>query len=235
MKKLHLFACFCLFAIAASAQPGARTDVKKNMDKQLVYFGHSWGSARWFSELDKTSLFDRQGVAIETGSFGFRATSPFTSWDSGILFPFGKVRAGLGLSFEKFILSSIQLDNSSAPLIFDESFRFDVLYAQFEVPLFPEARSAVSASVNLRGGYFNFSGVQRINLFGNDNASSNWFLSLAPVADYAIWGNFFVYVQPHAGIKFFNSQAVDPEGSVKHTIVSYGLNVGLRFDPSQER
>jgi hypothetical protein len=232
MKKIHLLFLFVLLGFAATAQPAG---VKKNRDKQLVYFGHSWGSARWFSTLSQTSLYDRQGVVIETGSFGFKAASPFTAWDGGILFPFGKVRAGLGLSFEKHILSSIQINNSSAPLIFDESFRFDVLYAQVEVPLFPEARSSVSASVNLRGGYFNFSGVQRVNLFGNDNASSNWFVSLAPEADYALWGNFFLYVQPHAGVKFFKSPAIDPGGTVKHTIVTYAINVGLRFDPSQER
>lgn len=232
MKKIHLLALFILLGLSAAAQSAG---MKKNMDKQLVYFSHSWGSARWFSQLDQTSLYDRQGIVIETGSFGFKATSPYTAWDGGILFPFGKVRAGLGLSFEKYILSSIKIDNSSAPLIFDESFRFDVLYAQFEVPLFPEARSSVSASINLRGGYFNFSGVQRVNLFGNDNASSNWFVSLAPEADYAVWGNFYLFVQPQAGVKFFSSQAVDPGGTVKHTIVSYAINVGLRFDPSQER
>ncbi|MCA6363727.1 MAG: hypothetical protein IM638_11875 [Bacteroidetes bacterium] len=232
MKKIHLLFFFTLLGFAASAQS---MGAKKNMDKQLVYFGHSWGSARWFSQISQTSLYDRLGVAIESGTFGFKATSPFSAWDGGILFPFGKVRAGLGLSFEKYILSSIKIDNSSAPLTFDESFRFDVLYAQFEVPLFPEARSAVSAAVNLRGGYFNFTGVQRINLFGNDEASSNWFISLAPEADYALWGNFYLFVQPQAGVKFFSSPAVDPGGTVKHTIISYALNVGLRFDPSQER
>lgn len=236
MKRRHLLTLGMLFtALAVLAQPGARMDVKKNMDKQLVYFGHGWGSAKWFSELSQTSLYDRTGIVIETGSFKFKATTPYTSWDGGVLFPFGKVRAGLGLSFEKYVLSSIKLENSSAPIIFDESFRFDVIYGQFELPLFPEARSGVSAAVNLRVGYFNFSGVQRINLFGNDNQSSNWLVSLSPVADYCLLGNFFVYAQPQVGVKFFSSEAVDPGGTVKHTILSYSLQVGLRFDPSKER
>jgi hypothetical protein len=236
MKKLHIITFSFLFvAAAAIAQPGARTDVKKNMDKQLVYFGHGWGSAKWNSALSQTSLYDRQGIVVETGTFNFKATSPYTSWDGGVLFPFGRVRAGLGLSFEKYILSTITLQNTSAPLIFDESFRFDVIYGQFELPLFPEARSGVSASLNLRVGYFNFTGVQRINLFGNDNPSNNWMVNFSPVVDYCVWGNFFVYAQPQAGLKIFSSEAVDPGGTVKHTIFSYSLQAGLRFDPSKER
>lgn len=224
-----------LLASTGYAQLGYRMDMKKNNEKYLVHIGHGWGTARWFSELSQTSLFDRQGIIIETGSFKFKSVNPISYWDGGILFPFGNVRAGIGLSFEKCILSTIQLENSSAPMIFDESFRFDLMYAQFEVPLFPESRSAISAAINMRAGYFNFSGVQRINLFGNDNRSSNWLVALSTEVDYCILGSFYVFVQPQGGCKFFSSQAVDPEGTVKHTILSYSLMVGLRFDPSQER
>jgi hypothetical protein len=106
------------------------------------------------------------------------------------------------------------------------------MYTQFEIPFFPKARSAFSSAANFRVGYFNFTGVQRLNLFGNDNQSSSWFFSLSPQADYAILNSFYLFVQPMLEFKFFNRQAIEPEGSVQHTIISYSAIIGLRFDPS---
>ncbi len=221
------------------AQRGMGSFGKANSDKYFVYGGYGVGTARWYSELNQTSLYDKFGAKLETGDFNFRARNPTSYYDIGVLFPAGSVRAGIGMSFEEFYLGQISLQPTAiraneTTVIFDESFRFDKLYAQVEVPFWPEARSRFSLSTNVHVGYFSFSGVQRINFFGADNASASYFFGLSPVADVALFPNFYLFLQPMTEFKLFKSQAIDPAGTVRHNIFSYSLMIGIRYDPDTD-
>lgn len=204
-----------------------------------MYVAYGMGNAHWFSELQQTSIYDAQGSAIHSGDIKFRAKNSSTFYDLGILFPAGNLRFGLGMNFEKFFLTQIELQNSvqqsggGTGIIFDESFRFDKIYAQFEVPFWPEARSKYSLSANMNVGFFSFNNVDRINLFGSDALANSTFINVSPVADITVFPGFSIFLRPVCEFKYFKNQAVDAVGGVvRHNILTYSLMIGLRYDPS---
>lgn len=239
MKKgLHILGLFLLiFCSQADAQKWYSVP-KKNSEKYLVYVAYGMGNAHWFSELKQTSIYDQHGAAITTGDTKFRAKNSSQFYDLGVLFPAGTVRFGLGMNFEKFFLTQIMLQNSvqgpggGTGIIFDESFRFDKIYMQCEVPFWPDARSKYSLSANLNLGFFSFNNVDRINLFGSDALANSTFVNLSPVADICIFPGVYVFLRPVCEFKYFKNQAVDSIGIVRHNILTYSLMIGLRYDPS---
>ena len=209
---------------------------KKNNEKYFVYAGYGMGSAHWYSELKQTSIYDTQGGPIQTGDIKFRAKNSSTFYDLGVLFPTGNFRFGLGMNFERFFLTKIELQNSvqqsAGGIIFDESFRFDKIYMQFEVPFWPEARSKYSLSANMNLGFFSFNNVDRINLFGSDALANSTFVNISPIADITVFPGVSIFIRPACEFKYFKNQAVDSYGSVNHKIITYSLMIGLRYDPS---
>lgn len=210
---------------------------KKNNEKYLVYVAYGMGNAHWFSELKETSIYDQHGSAITSGDMKFRAKNSSQFYDLGVLFPAGNLRFGLGMNFEKFFLTQIVLQNSvqqtgGSGIIFDESFRFDKIYMQMEVPFWPDARSKYSLSANMNLGFFSFNNVDRINLFGSDALANSTFVNVSPVADITIFPGVSIFLRPVCEFKYFKNQAVDAVGIVRHNIVTYSLMIGLRYDPS---
>ena len=236
-KALHILALFILISCGQATAQKWYSLPHQNNEKYLVYVAYGMGNAHWFSELKQTSIYDQHGSAITNGDTKFRAKNSSQFYDLGVLFPAGNLRFGLGMNFEKFFLTQIILQNSVNPtgsgLIFDESFRFDKIYMQMEVPFWPEARSKFSLSANMNLGFFSFNNVDRINLFGSDALANSTFVNLSPVADITIFPGVYLFLRPVGEFKYFKNQAVDsPGGIVKHNIVTYSLMIGLRYDPS---
>lgn len=196
------------------------------------------GQAHWYSELQATSIYDANGSATHTGDIKFRARNSSQFYDLGVLFPANNLRFGLGMNFEKFFLTQIELKNSvqqttgGSSMIFDESFRFDKIYAQMEVPFWPESRAKYSLSANLNLGFFSFNNVDRINLFGSDALANSTFVNLSPIADITVFPGVSLFVRPICEYKFFKNGAVDSYGIVRHNIVTYSVMIGVRYDPS---
>lgn len=210
---------------------------KQNNEKYLVYVAYGLGNAYWYSELIETSIYDQNGSATYSGNFKFRARNSSQFYDLGVLFPAGNLRFGLGMNFEKFFLTQIELqDNiqqtSGSSLIFDESFRFDKIYMQMEVPFWPESRSKYSLSANMNLGFFSFNNVDRINLFGSDALANSTFVNVSPIADITVFPGVSIFVRPMCEFKYFKNGAVDSYGIVRHNIVTYSVMLGLRYDPS---
>lgn len=239
MKKILLIlALFNLAFVAESSAQKWYSVPKKNNEKYLVYVAYGMGTAHWYSELKQTSIYDAQGSAITSGDIKFRAKNSCQFYDLGVLFPTGNFRFGLGMNFERFYLTQIILQNSitqSNPgqgLVFDESFRFDKIYMQFEVPFWPEARSKYSLSANMNLGFFSFNNVDRINLFGSDALANSTFVNLSPIADMTIYPGVSLFIRPACEFKYFKNQAVDSYGQVNHNIITYSCMIGIRYDPS---
>lgn len=208
---------------------------KKNNEKYFLSLGYGFGQAYWFSELSRTSIYDKQGSTIESGDFKFRANNTTTFYDLNVLFPVQNFRLGLGMNFEKFFLTRLELKNSittNKVIIYDESFRFDKIFAQFEFPFWPDARSKFSLSANGRIGFFSFNNVDRINLFGSDALASSMFFTVSPVADVQVYPGIFIFIQPFAEYKYFRNPSVDEGGLVIHNIFTYSGMIGIRIDPS---
>lgn len=236
-KALLILIVICsVFATESSAQKWYSVP-KKNNEKYLVYVAYGLGSAHWYSELKETSIYDAQGSAIHSGDIKFQAKNSSQFYDLGVLFPAGNLRFGLGMNFEKFFLTQIELQNSvqqttGGSIIFDESFRFDKIYMQMEVPFWPEARSKYSLSANMNLGFFSFNNVDRINLFGSDALANSTFINISPVADVTIFPGVSLFLRPMFEYKYFKNGAVDSYGLVRHNILTYSLMIGIRYDPS---
>lgn len=208
---------------------------KQNNEKYFLSVGYGWGKAYWYSELSRTSIYDKTGSTIESGDFKFRANNTTTFYDLNVIFPVQNFRLGLGMNFEKFFLTRLELKESvttNKVIIYDESFRFDKIFAQVEFPFFPEARAKYSLSLNGRVGFFSFNNVDRINLFGNDALASSMFFAVSPVADVQLFPGIFLFIQPFAEYKYFKNPAVDEGGVVIHNIFTYSGMIGIRIDPS---
>jgi hypothetical protein len=239
LKKALFLSVFVVIAFCAHVNAQKWYSVpKKNNEKYIVYAAYGLGNAHWYSSLSQTSIYDAHGSAITTGDLKFRAKNSSQFYDLGVLFPAGNFRFGLGMNFEKFFLTQITLQNSiqqssgGSSIIFDESFRFDKLYMQFEVPFWPEARSKYSLSANMNVGLFSFNNVDRINLFGSDALASSSFVNISPIADITIFPGVSLFVRPVCEFKYFKNQAVDSYGLVKHSILTYSMMIGIRYDPS---
>jgi hypothetical protein len=211
---------------------------KMNNEKYFVYAAYGMGSAHWYSELRETSIYDQNGSAIHSGDLKFRAKNSSTFYDLGVIFPAGNLRLGLGMNFERFFLTQILLQNTvqqtsgQTGIIFDESFRFDKLYFQMEVPFWPEARSKWALSANMNLGFFSFNNVDRINLFGSDALATSTFINFSPVGEMTVYPGVSLFLRPVCEYKYFKNQAVDSYGLVRHNIVTYSLMIGIRYDPS---
>ncbi|GAB4134871.1 MAG: hypothetical protein Fur0041_08550 [Bacteroidia bacterium] len=233
-----LLLMLCLWGGSAVAQMSWYYVPKKNNEKYFVSASYGIGTARWYSEMQQTSLYDNQGSTIHDGNFKFRAANSSSVYDLHVLFPSGNVRFGLGLNFEKFYLTTIQLQNTlqtvntGSMLLFDETFRFDKLYFITEVPFWPESRSKWSLAANMYGGFFSFNNVDRINLFGSDALATSVFTGISAVGDFQVFPGVHLFVRPMAEYKFFKNPAVDPFGTVTHNIVTYTAMIGIRYDPS---
>lgn len=221
--------CFAQFRTNWYTQP------KQNKEKYFLSIGYGWGKAYWYSELSRTSIYDKQGSTLESGSFKFKANNTTSFYDLNVLCPVAGFRLGLGMNFEKFYLTKLELKQSvttNKVVIFDETFRFDKIFVQAEFPFWPEARSRFSLSANARFGFFSFNNVERINFFGDDALASSLFISVSPVGDVQLYPGIYLFMQPFAEYKYFKNPSVDPGGAVMHNIFTYSAMFGIRIDPS---
>lgn len=241
MKKACIHFLFLSFLISgnclAQFQLHWYTTPVKNKDKYFISVGYGIGQAYWYSKLTHSSIYDKGGSAIQSGTFKFRANNTSTFTDINVLFPVGKFRLGLGLNFEKFFLTKMEVKETittSKVIIYDESFRFDKLFLQCEFPFFPESTSRLSISANGRLGFFSFNNVDHINLFGSDAMASSVFFTLSPVADVQLYPGFYLFIQPLLEYKYFKNPSVEVGGSIAHNIWNYSAIIGLRINPSME-
>jgi hypothetical protein len=239
LKKRYLLLVFIvLLGIQGQAQflsSNWYTQPRKNNEKYLISLGYGWGKAHWYSQMTRTSIYDKQGSTVESGTFQFRANNATNFYDISVLWPIQNFRLGLGMNFEKFFLTRLELRQAvttSKVIIFDESFRFDKIFAQYEYPFWPEARSKFSLSANGRVGFFSFNNVDRVNLFGTDALASSMFFTLSPVADFQALPGVFIFFQPMAEYKYFKNPSVEIGGTVEHNIFTYCAMFGIRLDPS---
>ena len=239
MKKAFclsvLFVCFLGGKGFGQFQMHWYNQPSQNNEKYFLSVGCGVGQAYWYSELTHSSIYDKQGSTLETGSFKFRANNATTFYDLNVLCPVQNFRLGLGMNFEKFFLTKLdvrQTVTTSQVVLYDESFRFDKIFVQCEFPFWPEARSRYSLSANARFGFFSFNNVDRINLFGDDALANSLFMTISPVADVQLYPGIYFFVQPMAEYKYFKNPSVDPGGSIEHNIWTYSAMIGLRIDPS---
>jgi len=210
--------------------------------KQKKYFvavSYGVGTARWNSTIKNTQLYDKTGTIIRDGVVKFKAKNSTAVINLEALAPVGKVRLGLGISFEEFYLNKLNITTQSSPvdkniLRFDESFRFNKIYAQVEVPFKYQNQSNGSINFNGHLGYYGYSGIDRINFFGEEAIAKTFFATAGLVFDYRVYPHFYFFAYPNIEYKYFDNSHMERPSDIIHNIFTGTLMGGIRVDLSKE-
>lgn len=207
--------------------------------KYFVSFSYGLGQARWFSSLENATLYDKTGTVIREGSVKFKARNSVKNYLFDVSFPLERARVGMGICFEKFSLDKLDIQRNAtntdiSHIIFDESFRFDKLFLTGEYLLFEPNKSGFMAAARGQIGYFNYSGVDHINFFGEESVARSFYLTIGCIGDYRVYNNTYLFVFPNLEYKFFKNSPLESPSFIHHNIFTAMLNFGLRIDVSEE-
>ena len=207
--------------------------------KYFVTVGYGAGSANWFSKLIQSDLYDKDGSVLKSGNMDLRAKNRINPFNLEASAPVGRIRLGLGVCFEKNFLDKIVLQNGTLnnggnSVVFDENFRVDKLYGLVEVPF--KSTTEKEFSFNFMGtmGYFNYTGIQRFNFFGEAALAKMFFMGAGLLADYKIFPHTYAFVYPDLEFKYFRNNDNESPSIIIHRIFCYSISGGIRIDVSKE-
>lgn len=234
MKKIFFFACIVLLTALQSSAQRKRVDIKK----YFVTASYGIGSATWYSDIKNSILYDKTGTVLKSGDLKFTAKNPCSIWNMQVSFPVGKVRLGMGISFEEFYLDRIVLKSGNAGdgtfILFDESFRFDKFYATIEVPFVPETTKDYSFSFTGNLGYYNYTGIERFNFFGEEPLAKMYLANTGLLADYKLFSHTYIFINPNFEFKYFQNNRFESPSDINHKILTYSIAGGIRVDVSKD-
>lgn len=230
---------FFVFAwLGSSAQFGYFKRLERKQEKYFVGLAYGVGTARWNSNLDNSQLYDKYGAVVQSGYIRFKAKNSTEQYDLTVEFPLAKVRLGMGINFEKYYLDKLEITASPGAdakvMLFDESFRFEKFFGICEVPFWPESKSDFTLAAQGRLGYFGYSGVERLNFFGEEALAKTYFTNVGFVADYRFYPHAYVYIHPSFEYKYFKNSPVENPSIIRHNIFTGTIVAGIRFDVSRE-
>ena len=230
-KKIFLLAAFslCAFTYVFSQRKLFKDGAE---DKYFVAFSYGIGSANWNSKLGSSALYDTSGAELFAGDIKFKAKNTLRSLNFDVSAPVLDVRMGMGICFEEFYLEKIKIND--VQYFFADKFRFEKLYAQIEIPIKKWSTANFSFNVKSQAGYYGYSFINHINLFGMENKASVLFMNSGFLADYKIYPHSYIFIHPVAEYKYFRSSSREMPSLVLHNIWSFAVQFGLRFDISRE-
>lgn len=241
MRKLSLL---CLLLIFSSWKAGAQGYFQRMETKERKYFadfGYGFGTARWYSKIEQSALFQPSGNILRAGNIRFKAKNNCAALHFAIMAPVRKIRAGLGIAFESFYLDNleVQTDNHLVKdnrnlLLFDESFQFQKMFVQVEVPFKYESKSNGSLNFKSHFGYYSYSGIRRMNFFGQNIGAQTFFGTLGLTADYKFYPHTYVFLFPNVELKYFNNSRLELPSNIIHRILTASVIAGIRIDMSKE-
>lgn len=199
----------------------------------FITAGYGYGTSSWNSKLKSTNLYDTDGAIIKSGDIKFKTKTATQGYDINVLAPFSKIMFGFGFNFEDNAMDKIKILNPSADagvIAFDQNFRFDKLYFLAEAPFNDELKSNFSIAVQARLGYYNYTGVDRENFFGEEGWSNTIFAGAGLVASYKLFPHVFVYLHPNFQYNNFNYKGKSNSTEIKHSIFSFSAIAGIRID-----
>lgn len=233
MKKIFLALIVLFVTVVGNAQRN-KADIKK----YFVSASYGVGSATWYSDIKNSILYDKNGTILKSGDLKFSAKNPCSMWNYQVSFPVRNVRLGMGISFEEFFLDKIVLKSGNVGdgtfILFDESFRFDKFYATVEVPFFPESTKDYSFSFTGNLGYYNYTGIERFNFFGEEPLARMYLANTGLLADYKIFSHAYVFINPNFEFKYFQNNRFESPSDINHKILTYSIAGGIRVDVSRE-
>lgn len=198
--------------------------------RYYVGIGYGVGETNWYSRTVQYDLQDMRGHTIYNGNSELRTSNRYHVYQLDVLGPVWKLRMGLGINFEFYDLRSFDLEasNYTATIPFVETFRFDKVYAQFELPLYPDWDHDINFGVNMKTGYYGFSKVNNRSLFGASRLGRAYFLELGVLTDVKVYDRTYLYVMPAFDYKYFNNPKHEHPSAIFHNLISYKVTFGVR-------
>jgi hypothetical protein len=235
LKKNILFFFLIFWCSCAFAQYRYHNS-KKSYDKYFISASVGTGNAFWYSHMKNNFLLNKDGSTLIGGDhIDFIAKNPTQFADINVLFPYGKIRYGFGLSFEEFFMDKLVITSQDNVIaLLDDKFIFDKMYIQAEIPFYPNSKSPFSISGNFHLGYFGYHGSTRLNFFGGDHLAKSFFTTFGITADYKLYPRFYIFFMPLYEYKYYRSSAQDYPAYVAHNINTFCLSGGLRIDLSKD-
>lgn len=239
MKQI-LFFLLVVFSLEGAGQ-GYFQRMQTKERKYFVDLGYGVGTARWFSRIEQSVIYQPSGQILRAGNVRFKAKNSASSYHAAIMAPVKKVRLGLGICFENFYLDKLEVESdnplikdSRNLLLFDETFQFQKMFAQLEIPFSYESKSNGSISVNSHVGYYSFSGVKRMNFFGQAPVAQTFFITTGLMLDYKFYPHTYVFLYPNTELKYFNNSKMEMPSNIIHRILTFTAIAGIRIDMSKE-
>ena len=240
MRIFALVLFLLLFCLEGQAQGYFQRQETKER-KYFVDIGYGMGTARWFSEIQESSIYQPTGNLLKAGNIKFRAKNNTACYHFAIMVPVSKIRLGLGISFEDFYLDKLEIHSENNKikdtknlLLFDEDFQFQKVFTQIEVPFNFESKSKASLNFNGHLGYYSFSGLGRMNFFGVSPLAQTFFATAGVVGDYKVYPHTYVFIYPHIEAKYFNNSKLELPSNIIHRILTGTVIAGIRIDMSKE-
>jgi hypothetical protein len=201
--------------------------------QHFVGISYGMGSNFWFSKTENYNLFDPRGSMVVSGDSKLRARNISQQVQLETVVPISKkIRVGMGIAFEEFALYKMDVEsdilNSTIPFV--EVFRFDKVFAQFEMQVGILKQSQVfSFNANVKAGYYGFTSVKSTSLFGEDRIGKTYYGSMGMLVDANIFPRFYLYLLPQVEYKYFNNHRREHPHTISHNLLGYTFMVGLRY------
>jgi hypothetical protein len=225
-----------LTASFSFAQFGYYHDLRVSYEKYFIGASVGQGNAYWNSHMENNNLLNRDGsVLVKGDQIDFKSKNTIRFADLNVQFPLAKIRYGFGLSFEEAFMDKLQITSQQNHIVLmNETFIFDKMYAQMEIPFFPMSKSPLSINGNFHFGYFGYHGARRLNYFGGDHLAKSFYVTLGITVDYKLYPHTYVFLFPSYEYKYFRSSLNDYPANVQHNISTWVFCGGIRVDLSKE-
>ncbi len=201
----------------------------------FITAGYGFGTSYWSSTIKNTELYDKKGRIIKSGDLKFKSNTDVRCYDINALFPISKILLGVGLNFEENTMDQIDISAPSSDagiVLYDQKFRMDKIYALVEFPLYRKEKSDFLVMAQARFGYYNYSGVDRINFFGEAAFANTYFVGVGLIGAYNVIPHIYLYVHPNFEYKYFSNNSSEKPIDIRHNIYTFVATVGLKIDVS---
>ncbi len=233
MKKylFYYLLVMLVFPLFTKAQKTADYKPIENKNKYFIGLVYGQGNANWKSKITNTDLYDPNGKIVSQGDFSFVANNQTTLKGFEVSVPVSFFRLGMGMVFETYSLDKLKLSTAGGTLYpFNESFQMDKMTAIVEFPLPILTKSHFTFDVNSRLGYFGFTHVNSINLFGGPFVPKSFFASVGGKIEYEVYKRTYLFVNPYFERKHFITSKIELPSKIEHTIYTSAVLVGLRIN-----
>jgi len=199
--------------------------------KHFFGVGYSFAKTNWYSRTENFDLFNKAGQTLMEGDGTIRAKSNSQMVQMEVLAPVGKVRLGMGIGFEQYELYVLTLKNDHIDMRvpFTELFRFDKCFGQMEIPLKIPSSEEVHMSINMKAGYYGFTRVSSLSLFGKKRSGKTIFGGIGFLTDLKLGRFTYLYLMPFLEYKYFKNSRQESPNHIYHNLISLSAQVGLRF------